>query len=158
MDIPGQIQIGKYKYTFKDQSKADANLFTYRCHKWECKIPINITRENINKINNKNNNDNIEYLIKKDHKCKLIDNIKVEKAENCNSEKKLLIKAENLIKLNPLKHLSYHINKLNDEKIILSKDQINRIIIKIRNFIYPQDREYIKIINLILITFNESIE
>ena len=46
MDISGQLQIGKYKYTFKDQSKSDSNLFTYRCQKWDCRIPININREN----------------------------------------------------------------------------------------------------------------
>ena len=158
LDIPGQIQIGKYKYTFKDQSKADPNLFTYRCQKWECKIPININRENINKINIKNNNENTEYIMKKEHKCKLIDDIKIEKAENCNSEEELTIKAENIIKLNPLKPLSYHINILNEQNIILSKDKINRIITKIRNSNYPQDRDYIQNINLIQITFDQSID
>ena len=63
--------------------------------------------------------------MKKQHKCNLIDNIKEEKAEDCNSEKELIIKAENLIKLNPLKPLSYHINILNDQRIILSKEKIN---------------------------------
>ena len=158
LNIPGQIQIGIYKYTYKDQSKADPNVFTYRCQKWDCKIPISINRENINKINNKNNNDTIEYIMKKEHKCKLLDNIKVEKIENCDSEKELIIRAENLIKLNPFKPASYHMNILNEQNIILGKEKINRIITKIRNSIYPQDSDFIKNINLIQITFDQSIE
>ena len=46
LSVPGRIQIGKYKYTYKDQSKADPNIFKYRCQKWDCKIPISINREN----------------------------------------------------------------------------------------------------------------
>ena len=38
---------------YKDQSKEDKNVFTYQCQKWDCKIPININRENLNKIKDK---------------------------------------------------------------------------------------------------------
>ena len=157
-NIPGHIQIGKYKYTYKNQSKADPDIFTYRCQKLDCKIPISINRENLNKINNKSIKDTIEYIMKKEHKCILLDNTKVEKIENCDSEKELIKRAENLIKLNPLKPLSYHMNILNEQNIILGKEKINRIITKIRNSIYPQDSDFIKNINLIQITFDQSIE
>ena len=70
----------------------------------------------------------------------------------------MTIKAENKLKLNPLKPLSYNINILNEHNIIISKEEINRIISKIRNSIYPKDRDYIRNINLIQITFDQSIE
>ena len=96
--------------------------------------------------------------MKKEHKCNLTENIKSENSENCISENEISIKAEELIKLNPLKPYSFHINILYEHNIIISKDKINRIITKIRNTLYPADRDYIKNINLITITFDESIE
>ena len=46
LDIPGKIQINNYFYTYKDQSRADKNVFFYRCCKNNCKIIIEINREN----------------------------------------------------------------------------------------------------------------
>ena len=50
LGIPGQIKIGDYTYIYKSQLKSNVDTFTYRCQKWDCRIPINITRENIKKI------------------------------------------------------------------------------------------------------------
>lgn len=46
---------------YKNQSKAEENLFTYRCQTWNYKIPININRVNLNKIKDKDINKKIEY-------------------------------------------------------------------------------------------------
>lgn len=58
--------------------KSDVNSFIYRCKKWDCKISIHINRENIAKIIDKKNKEQIKYIQKKEHKCKLL----VEKSEN----------------------------------------------------------------------------
>ena len=57
-----------------------------------------------------------------------------------------------------MKPLSYQINILNGQNIILTKEKIDRIITKIRNSIYLQDRDYIKNINFNQITFDQSID
>ena len=48
--IPKKIKIGNYYYIFKNGSKNDANLFTYRYFFHLCRITININRKNLNKI------------------------------------------------------------------------------------------------------------
>ena len=53
LGIPGKIQIKNYNYTYKDQSKADKNVFFYRCSKNNCKIIIEIDKENLKKITDK---------------------------------------------------------------------------------------------------------
>ena len=37
LDIHGKIQINNYFYTHKDQSRADENVFFYRCSKNNCR-------------------------------------------------------------------------------------------------------------------------
>ena len=157
LGIPGQIRIGKYNYVYKDQSKVDKNLFTYRCQNWNCKILININRENLNKIKDKDKNKNIEYKQKKEHKCTIIEN-KNENTDNCSTDNEMIQKAEKLIKLNPLKPLSYHLIKLEENHILLDKKKINLLINKIKNSIYPKDTEFIQYINQIQITFDDNID
>ena len=57
-----------------------------------------------------------------------------------------------------MKPLSYQINILNGQNIILTKEKINRIITKIRNSIYPQDRDYTQNINLIQIHLTNQLK
>ena len=102
LNIPGSIQIGQFTYTFKEQLKSDENKFTYRCKKFICRIPITIDRLNLNKIKNPNNKKEIEYIIKKNHKCDKKDVVQLENAEKCISEEELINKAIGIIKLNPL--------------------------------------------------------
>lgn len=65
LGVPGSIVIGEYTYIFKAQQKNDYNIFTYRCQKYSCRVPIKIERDNINKIINKHINDEIEYILKR---------------------------------------------------------------------------------------------
>ena len=102
LDVPKSGIFGQYTYMFKEQYKSDSNKFSYRCQKYNCRIPINITRDELNKIKDINNKKDIKYMIKKDHVCKKDNLEKIEKAENCLSEKELTDKAKDIIKLNPL--------------------------------------------------------
>ena len=45
LGIPGRIHINKFTYTYKDQFRANKDIFFYRCHKNNCKIIIEINRE-----------------------------------------------------------------------------------------------------------------
>ena len=156
LNVPGQIKIGEYLYTYKDQFKSDKNMFTYRCHKSNCMIPININLENIDKIKDENNKEPINYIIKKEHKCNS-NEIHQEDASRCNTETILLKKANEIIRNNPLKPLSFHQSRLKDNEIILPDKKVNRLIYKIRNEIYPNDEMFIKNIESITITFDNNL-
>ena len=158
LGVPGSIVIGDYTYTFKEQQKTDHNIFTYRCQKYSCRVPINITRDNLNKIINKNNNNNdIEYVLKKEHKCKSENEKKTESINNCDTEEEIIKKAKSIIRLNPLKSLTYQQDKLHENYIFLEDVKTNQIIRNIRNMIYPIDAEYLNTINSITITFDEKV-
>ena len=61
LGIPGKIKIGKYEYIFKNNFKNDHELFTYRCSKTNCRITINIDKQNLEKILDKENTKQIEF-------------------------------------------------------------------------------------------------
>ena len=109
------------------------------------------------KINNKHNKSTIKYVQKKEHKCGKIE-LKKEDVNICSTESELIKRAEQIIKINPLKLLSYHMIKLNENNIIISKVKANRLITKIRNKIYPHDKDYILYINQIKIIFDDSVD
>ena len=157
LDIPGSIKIGVYTYIFKDKSKTNNNIFFYRCQKTNCRITIEISRDNIKKIINKNPNTEIIYKQKNEHKCIIIDNQKTEKIEECNTEDEIINKAKSIININPLKSLSYQQLKLHENNIHLSDNKVKNIIYNIRNSIFPKDDEYIMNINNIKITFDDKI-
>lgn len=102
LDVPKSIIFGQYTYVFKEQFKSDSNKFSYRYQKYNCRIPITITRDELNKIKDTNNKEDTKYMIKKDHVCKKNNLEKIEKADKCLSEKELTDKAKDIIKLNPL--------------------------------------------------------
>ena len=110
------IKIGDHNYVYKDQSKADKEKFFYRCQKRECRITIEINKDNLNKLNANDNKSKIKYKQKKEHKCKQEDIEKSEDENKCSSEEVLLLKAKNIIKKIHSNH--YPINKLNFMKII----------------------------------------
>ena len=78
-----KFKLKNYNYTYKDQSKADKNVFFYRCSKNNCKIIIEIDKENLKKITDNLEDDKIIYKQNKSHKCDIGEFIKTE-------EKKLL--------------------------------------------------------------------
>jgi hypothetical protein len=157
LEVPNSIVIGDYTYVFKEQFKSDKNMFTYRCQKYNCRVPINITKQNLNKITDHENKDNIDYIIKKEHICLKDNLIKIEKSDNCSSEEELISKAKNLIKLNPLGTLTFHQIKLHENNIYLDDVKVKRLINITRNNLYPKDDDYLNNINYVTITFDEKI-
>ena len=65
----GNIKIENYSYVYQDQYKANKNIFLYRCQKSNCRITIEIDRENINEISEHKKNVEITFKQKKEHKC-----------------------------------------------------------------------------------------
>ena len=53
LKVPGMLIIGQYTYIYKDKSKSDENTFFYRYQKSNCRIIIEINRENNKKIESK---------------------------------------------------------------------------------------------------------
>ena len=158
LGVPGLIKIGDHNYVYKDQSKADKEKFFYRCQKRECRITIEINKDNLNKLNANDNKSKIEYKQKKEHKCKQEDIEKSEDENKCSSEEVLLLKAKNIIKKNPLKPLSYQQIKLHENNIHLSDIKIKKLLNNIRDANFPKDSEYLSNINNITITFDEKIK
>ena len=54
-NIPRSITINGYELTFKDPPLQD-DIYRYRCRKSGCNYFIKISKENLNKINNKKEN------------------------------------------------------------------------------------------------------
>lgn len=96
------ITIGDYTYVYKNRFKSNPDKFTYRCQTKSCGILINITRKNIEKINNPNNKDKIVYERKKNHKCSLSNDNISEVPKNCITEDEQKKKAKKLKEANPL--------------------------------------------------------
>ena len=80
--IPGKITINNYSCTYKDQSKADKNVFFYRCSKNNCKIIIEKYKENLNKIKDNIENTQIIFKQKNEHKCEKEEYLKKEEINN----------------------------------------------------------------------------
>ena len=77
LGVPGLIKIGDHNYVYKDQSKEDKEKFFYRCHKRECRITIEINKDNLNKLNANDNKSKIEYKQKKEHSKKISKKVKM---------------------------------------------------------------------------------
>jgi len=59
------------------------------------------------------------------------------------------MKVKRIIKSNPLKPLSFHQIKLLDKNIYLKDNKVKRLILNIRDTLYPKDDEFLdNIINI----------
>ena len=115
-EIPRTIILGGYTYTYKDE--LINNYHSFRCT--SCKVTIKIDMNNLIKIINKENLDNIEYYItstEREHKCQKNNLIKTDKPiGEINKIKKQKDLAYALIQNNIQKPYSFHVNNL--KKII----------------------------------------
>ena len=110
--IPQQITIGENKYTFK--KNININKYSYRCIHSKCPVLITITKEELPKINNNNNQNqiSIEYQNKYDlsiHKNKVTTTENIDNISFIKSTKDL---EENLIKASLNKPLEWHITNI----------------------------------------------
>ena len=123
----GNIKIGNYSFVYKDQSKANKNIFFYRCQKSNCRITIEIDRENINKISEQKKNVEIFFKQKKEHKYEIKNQEKKEKVSNCMTEDQIVQKIKLILKEDPLKPLSYQQIKLHENDIYMNNEKIKSI-------------------------------
>jgi hypothetical protein len=82
---------------------------------------------------------------------------KTESSINCDTEEEIIKKTKFIIRLNSLKALTYHQNKLHDNNIFLDDIKTNQIIRHVRNMIYPKDAEFVNNIINITIIFDEHV-
>ena len=157
LDVPKSKIWGEYTYVFKEQFKSDSNKFSYRCQKYNCHIPITITRDDLNKIKDTNNKEDIKCMIKKARVCKKNNLEKIEKADKCLSEKELTDKAKDIIKLNPLFSRIKQQKKLHDNNIYLEDKKVKTIINEVKNDIFEKDEPYVNNINMVTITIDEKL-
>ena len=132
---------------------------SYRCpHRNNCKIIIRITKDELIKKTN-NNEEKIQYTI-----------VSTQKAHSCNDENTDIINNGNLssltnttnlaralIKQNITRKLSFHVNLLNKAKIPLTKRQIKKLLQDIRNESLPNDTEFFRDLSSIKITLEDTI-
>ena len=157
LEIPGTIKIGNYSYVYKDQNKAYKNIFFYRCQKSNCRITIEIDRENINKISEQKKNVEIIFKQKKEYKCEIKNQEKTEKVSNYMTEDQIVQKIKLILKEDPLKPLSYQQIKLHENDIYMNNEKIKSILYNIRDSIFLKDDEYLSNINNIAINFDDKI-
>ena len=162
LNIPRKLFLDDYEYTYKDELVND--YYTYRCtHKYDCKVVLKIHLDEL--INyNKNNKKEIKYIItssKKIHTCKSIknDNNKNDEEEfvlaNNIKKNKDLIYAIILKNLN--KPLSFHMDNLKNNNVILTTNQIKWILQKLREKEYVSDEIFLKDISKINISLDDNI-
>ena len=161
-EIPRTIYLGGYTYTYKDE--LINGFLSFRCkYRTSCKVTIKIDRNNINKINNKENLDNIEYFItstEREHKCLKNNNIKkIDKSkEEVNAIKKQKDLAFALIEKNIQKPYSFHVNNFKKNNLNFTGNQIKYLLQKIREETYPSNIKFLNDISKITISFGDEVE
>ena len=162
INIPNEIKLDKYIYTYKCKLKED--YYSFRCkYRTKCSILIKINLKEIKKYLNKESN--IIYNITstmKEHSCQP-EIVKEKESSNENeintndlfSNKEF---AEKLIFANLDKPFSFHKTNLEYNNIKLTANQIKWIIQKFREKIYPNDDKYLHDISKILISYDNNIK
>ena len=162
-EIPKTITINNFVYKYKNE--LTNNFYSYRFrYRTNCKIIIKINKENISKLIN-NSHEEIEYTITSTDKLHKCGNQNVSnECEHASAEdekikkQKSLELAKNLIFINIEKPLSYHVDNLSKNNILLSKVQIKNILQNMREESFPSNDKYLKDISRIKITLGDIYE
>ena len=121
-EIPNSILKEGYEMKFKNALVND-NL-SYRCIHIKCGTLLTISKEEVNKLKNKEPNKNIKYTINKEHSCS---NTKINKETNtngCITDIKLYEKAKTIIDMNSDKPLNWHVKNSIANNINLKKRRL----------------------------------
>ena len=143
-EIPKALKLGNFQYSFKQ--RLANNNFSYRCKSRIFGVLITIDSNNLRKIINNASIGEIEYkaVSKKEHICDKSTN-KIE-LSNVQTGTEMMKLAEQLIKQNLDKSMSWHYNNLIKNQINLSKNQVKRILEKEREINYPKNETYLLIL------------
>jgi len=153
-EIPKAIKIGNFQYSFKQ--RLANNNFSYRCKTRKCGVLITIDATNLRKIINNSSKGELEYktVSKKEHICDKPTNI-IE-LSNVKTGSEMIKLAEQLIKQNLDKSMTWHYNNLVKNQINISKNQVKRILENQREINYPKDDTYLLDISKITIAFSKT--
>ena len=162
-EIPKTITINNFVYEYKNELAN--NFYSYRCrYRTHCKIIIKINKENISKLIN-NSHEEIEYTITSTDKLQKCGNQNVSKeCEHASAEDEKIKKQKskelekNLIFINIEKPLSYHVDNLSKNDILLSKVKIKNILQNMREETFPSIDKNLKDISRIKITLDDIYE
>ena len=153
-EIPKSIKIGNFQYSFKQ--RLANNNFSYRCKSRKCGVLITIDADNLRKIINNSSIGELEFktVSKKEHICDKPTN-KIE-LSSVQTDTEMMILAEQLVKQNLDKSLSWHYNNLIKNQINISKNQVKRILENQREINYRKDDAYLLDISKITISFSKT--
>ena len=127
-----EINIGNYKYKFKDTLKKG---YCYRCvNRANCKLTILIEKAEYKKIMENNKSENIKYTI--------------------NSKDELNL-AKTLIKANIDKTPIFHINNLRNNNINWSNNKIRNLVYRVQEEEYPSNKIFINYVQYTKVNLGE---
>ena len=150
-----EINIGNYKYKFKDTLKKG---YCYRCvNRASCKLTILIEEAEYKKIMENNKSENIKYTInskQQEHTCieKKIIEINKEKVRTAKDELNLAI---TLIKANIDKTPNFHINNLRNNNINWSNNKIRNLVYRVQEEEYPSNKIFINYVQYAKVNLGE---
>ena len=111
------------------------NKYSYRCKHRSCKTLLTISKEEVQKISKKEENQDIKYSINKEHTYSITKINKEIKSQHCIKDTELYKKGKSIIDINLDKPLNWHIKNLIANGINLKKKKIEDILYKDRAFI-----------------------
>ena len=157
---PNEIILDNYKLTYK-QKLSNSN-YSYRCkNRRICSYTITISEEVLKSIAHKEQNIKINYKIsskQKTHTCSEDNN--EENSGNISiiksSTTTLRELAKKLMVLNLEKKFSWHKTNLQNNKILLSNNQIKYLLQQLREVKFPNDINFLKDISLIKIDLGNT--
>lgn len=150
-----EINIGNYKYKFKDTLKKG---YCYRCvNRASCKLTITIDKTEYKKIIQNINKENIKYTInsrQQEHTCIEKKTIQINK-EKVRTQKEELNLAKTLIKANIDKAPSFHINNLHNNNINWSNNKIRNLVYRVQEEEYPSNKIFINYVQYAKVNLGE---
>ena len=156
LEIPNSILIEGYEMKFKNTLVND-NL-SYRCIHRKCGTLLTISKEEVNKLKNKEQNININYTINKEHSCSITKINKETNANECILDIELYKKEKTILDMNLDKPLNWHVKNLIEYNINLKKKKIQNILYTGKADKYPTDDLLLESIENIKITLDENNE
>ena len=155
LGVPQNIIFQNESYTFK---KELINSFvSYRCINRKCNASLKISLEDAKKIENKEEGiSEIDFTVVGNHDVHKSEKKFSESTDKIKTEKENLELAKKLIKNNLQMPLSFHIQNLNTNKIIISNNKLKNLLQSLREENFPKDDIFIRNIDLIKIDLGDT--
>ena len=152
--VPQSVTIKGFRYSYKEYIST-TNLYKYRCSNRSCKCFIKITKEELNKIKDQNNKQQIKYTIYNEHTNHKGKEINVSNNEifTKNEMNNFAIK---LIKNNITEPLEFHLKNLEINGVNYTYNKIKNLLQMIRESNLPNNEEILYDISKIKINYDDN--